>query len=114
MKIVNLKALESTVVTMAGAKDVTRQVPIGVADGAPTFSVRVFTVEPGGHTMHHSHPFEHVNYILDGTGELMSDQGPRKIEKGDFVLVLPNEIHQYRNAGNTPFIFICMVPVEYE
>jgi quercetin dioxygenase-like cupin family protein len=114
MKIINLKAVESATVTMAGAKDVTRQVPIGVADGAPTCSIRVFTVESGGHTMHHSHPFEHVNYVLEGTGELMSDAGPRNISKGDFILVLPNEVHQYRNAGDAPFVFICMVPVEYE
>jgi len=114
MKITRLESCPIGPVTMEGACGAERQVPIGKADGAPTFSVRVFTLEPGGHTPHHSHPSEHVNYILEGEGELIGDEGPRPIRGGDFALVLPHERHQFRNTGTAPLKFLCMVPTAYE
>ena len=66
MKVVNLNTVPRKDVQMEGASGVTRQLPIGAADGAPTFSFRVFSLEPGGHTPFHSHPAEHVNYIIEG------------------------------------------------
>jgi oxalate decarboxylase/phosphoglucose isomerase-like protein (cupin superfamily) len=42
-------------------------------------------------------------------GEIM-----RPVDAGDFVLVKPNEKHQYRNTGDHPLVFMCMVPSLYE
>ena len=114
MKITNLQECASTVVNMEGAVGATRQVPIGKADGAPTFSIRVFTLEPGGHTPHHIHESEHLNYIISGNGEVMEGDTPKAVRQGDFVLVTPNEKHQYRNPGKEPLVFMCMVPSQYE
>ena len=100
MKITNLKECENFAVNMDGAKGATRQVPIGKVDGAPNFSIRVFTLEPGGHTPHHVHESEHLNYILEGGGVVMEGDTPRAVAKGDFVLVTPGEKHQYRNTGD--------------
>ena len=37
------------------------------------------------------------------------------VKEGDFILVLPGETHQYRNASSDrPLVFICAVPKEYE
>jgi uncharacterized cupin superfamily protein len=48
------------------------------------------------------HPFEHLNYILEGSGVLVTETGEeRPVKKGDFALVLPNEKHQYRNTSRT-------------
>jgi len=33
---------------------------------------------------------------------------------GDFAFVAPDELHKFRNAGDEPFVFICVVPKEYE
>ena len=101
-------------VQMEGADGAERQLPIGKADGAPNFSLRVFTLQPGGYTPHHSHPFEHVNYILEGTGSMMTEEGPRTIEQGDYLLILPNEKHQFRNTSDKPLKFICLVTTDYE
>lgn len=116
MKITNLDMVEKVEVTMQDAIKVCRQVPIGKNDGSPSFSIRVFTLEPGGHTPYHSHPFEHVNYILKGTGAVVTESGTLlTVRNGDFVLVLPNEIHQYKNTSESePLLFICAVPKEYE
>jgi quercetin dioxygenase-like cupin family protein len=114
MKITRLAACEKVPVLMDDIAGVSKQVPIGKLDGAPNFSIRVFTLEPGGHTPHHSHDSEHLNYILEGSGELMDDDQPRAIGQGDFVLVKPHERHQYRNTGDCPLVFMCMVPTKYE
>ncbi len=116
MKITSLDKVEKVRVDMEGAKDAYKQVPVGKNDGAPFFSFRVFTIEPGGHTTFHTHPFEHVNYVIRGRGVLVTEGGAeRPVAEGDFVLVLPNEPHQYRNkAEDHPLVLICAVPKEYE
>ena len=116
MKITSLAVVEKMRMNMEGAKDAYKQIPISGSDGTPSFSFRVFTIEPGGHTPFHAHAFEHLNYIIEGRGVLLVDGGEeRPVAKGDFVLVLPNEAHQYRNeAGDQPLVLICAVPKEYE
>jgi quercetin dioxygenase-like cupin family protein len=42
------------------------------------------------------------------------DQVPSQIVEMEGVLVAPHELHQFRNAGDEPFRFICAVPKEYE
>jgi len=116
MKITSLDKVEKAKMRMEGAKDTYKQTPVSKSDGTPTFSVRVFTIEPGGHTPYHSHAFEHINYVIDGSGVVVSEGGEeRPVVAGDFVLVLPDEVHQYRNkADDRPFVIICAVPKEYE
>ncbi len=116
MKISNLNNVEKIRANVEGAKDVFKQVPISSRDGSPNFSFRVFTVEPKGHTPFHTHPFEHLNYVIEGHGSLVEEGGEeREVKKGDFVLILPNEKHQYKNrSAKDPFLIICAVPKEYE
>jgi quercetin dioxygenase-like cupin family protein len=116
MKITNLNKSERNRMTMEGAKDVWKQIPLAKADGTPSFSLRVFTIEPGGHTPFHQHDFEHINYVIEGTGAVVTEGGrEQRIDEGDFVLVLPNELHQYRNkADRGNLVVICGVPKEYE
>ncbi len=114
MKITQLDACVKSLVQMEGACGAFKQVPLGKTDGAPNFSVRVFTLKPGGYTPHHAHDAEHLNYILQGRGQIMSDEGPKEIGPGDFILVKPQEQHQYRNVGDEPLEFMCIVPSEYE
>ena len=114
MKITRLKDCESKAVSMEGAEGAWRQVPIGKADGAPNFSARVFTLEPGGYTPHHVHESEHLNYVISGEGVAMEGAVPKDVREGDFILVKPGELHQYRNTGSKPLVFMCVVPTQYE
>jgi quercetin dioxygenase-like cupin family protein len=100
---------------MEGAKGVYKQIPISREDGTPAFSFRVFTIESGGHTPLHKHPFEHLNYIIEGNGTVVVEGQGHNIKEGDFALILPGETHQYRNnSKNKPLLIICAVPKEYE
>jgi quercetin dioxygenase-like cupin family protein len=116
MKITNLGNTVKTEVTMEGANQVKKQLPISSQDGSPIFSFRVFTIEPTGHTPYHTHAFEHLNYIIEGEGAVVMATGEEKpVKKGDFVLILPGEKHQYKNnSASAPFVMICAVPKEYE
>jgi quercetin dioxygenase-like cupin family protein len=116
MKTIALEQVPKVTMAMEGAKNVIKQLPISRADGTPSFSFRVFTVDPGGHTPYHVHEFEHLNYIIEGRGALVDEKGAEHpVKQGDFALVLPNEKHQYRNmAADGPLIMICAVPKEYE
>lgn len=116
MKVTNLDKIEKVKVSMEGVQGAFKQVPISKDDGAPVFSFRVFTLEANGHTPYHQHPFEHVNYVIEGNGVIVKENGEEvEIKKGDFALINPDEKHQYRNtSAQEPFVIICAVPKEYE
>jgi len=114
MLVTRLQKVEKTIPQMEGAKDVYKQLPLSIRDGVPTFSFRVFTIKPGGHTPFHQHPFEHMNYVIKGRGVLVATDQEHELSKGDFALVLPDEKHQFRNTGNNDLIIICAVPKQYE
>jgi len=48
MRVARLDEVEKTTAQMEGAQGVYKQVPLSGKDGAPTFSFRVFTIEPMG------------------------------------------------------------------
>jgi quercetin dioxygenase-like cupin family protein len=113
--ITDLEKVKKTKLKMAGAQGVLKQIPISKENGSPMFSFRVFTVEPGGHTPYHNHPFEHLNYVIEGHGAVIDVRGEHELKNGDFVLVLPGETHQYKNKSTSdPLVIICAVPKEYE
>lgn len=54
-------------------------------------------------------------YVIKGSGALVNEKGEEQFLKaGDFVLVNPDEKHQYRDNGDVPFKMICGVPKELE
>jgi quercetin dioxygenase-like cupin family protein len=93
------------------AKGVKLQVLLSDKDGAPNFIMRVFEIEPGGHSMYHTHPWEHEVYVLEGKGNVMQKGKAHPIEKDSFVLVAPDEEHQFVNASDKPLKFICVIPI---
>lgn len=99
---------------MDGARDVTMRLLLGREDGVPNFSMRHFTVEPGGHTPRHQHNYEHEILVLSGSGRVEVDGTHHEIQAGDVVFVPPNLVHQFVNEGREPFRFICLVPTEFD
>ena len=104
------KDVEGKAVTDAGAEGVTIRVLMGDNVGAPTFTMRHFEVAPGGRTPFHAHPWEHEVYVLSGTGKVRQKGGERKVGPGSFVYVPPDEEHNFENAGQAPFTFLCVIP----
>lgn len=99
-------------VQMPGAQGVSIRRLLTSKDGVPNFAMRLFQVEPGGHTPRHRHAHEHEVYVLSGRGVVFGPQGDMLLEAGSAVLVPPQEEHQFRNSGSEPLVFLCMVPTE--
>jgi quercetin dioxygenase-like cupin family protein len=110
MKVQDHRRVEAKPVTMEGASGCEVRWLVGEAEGAPNFAMREFRVAPGGYTPRHSHPYEHEVFILEGAGEVYEGDRPHALRAGDVVYVAPGEIHQFRNTGDAPLRFLCMVP----
>ncbi|RMG89422.1 MAG: cupin domain-containing protein [Candidatus Dadabacteria bacterium] len=110
MRIGNVETIEAKPVEMEGAAGVTIRVVIGEAQGAPHFVMRVFDVEPGGHTPYHTHGFEHEVFVLSGHGSLVEEGRSEPLGPGDVVYVAPGVLHQFRAAEDEGLRFICVVP----
>ena len=105
-------------VQMDGVKGVSMAVMLGRAHGMPHFAIRQFIVEPGGHSPHHSHDYEHEVYIVAGSGTVTLGGREHPVRAGDVVYVPADEMHQFRASGKGPgnapggMTFLCMVPVD--
>jgi quercetin dioxygenase-like cupin family protein len=95
------------------AEGVTMRVAIGPNEGAPFFNMRIFEVEPGYATPHHSHWWEHEIFVLSGQGLVLTEQGERQIGHGSTLFVPGGEMHRLRNTGDQVLRFICLVPQEW-
>ena len=83
---------------------------LGEESKAPNFYLRKLQVMPMGNTPHHTHPYEHVVYVLKGRGVLIKKEGHENIEPGTFALVPPNVIHQFKNPNPEVLEFLCLIP----
>jgi len=83
---------------------------IGKNVEAPNFAMRIISLEPGAATEYHNHAWEHEVYILQGTGIVVDKDGETTIAPEMCVYVEPDEIHNFRNTGDTLMKFICVVP----
>lgn len=106
--------MTGTPVQMDGAEGVEMRMMVGRSDGAPNFSMRHFTIEPGGHSPRHQHNYEHEVLVLEGEARVEQEGEFFELTSGDVVFVEPNTIHQFVNVGTTPFRFICLVPVSFD
>lgn len=110
MKVQQAETVPAKAVEMEGAVGCTVRQLVNEADGAPTFAMRQFEVAPGGHTPRHSHDYEHEVFVLEGSGLVFEGNNQHPLTAGDVVLVKPNEIHQFRNTGQRPLKFLCLIP----
>jgi quercetin dioxygenase-like cupin family protein len=82
--------------------------------GALNFAMRLFEMEPDGHSPLHTHGWEHEVFILEGEGVVKGEGEEKKFKPGDVVFVPPNEKHQFKNTGKKLVKFICLVPLHEE
>ncbi len=98
-------------VTQYGSQGTTIRWLINRDNGAQTFAMRRFEVQPKGEIPLHAHSADHEIYILSGEGKAFTKEKEIAIEQDMFLYVTPNEEHGYRNTGDTPLVFICVIPI---
>ena len=110
MKIVHYEQIESAPVEQAEAVGCRIRCLIGPDDAAPSFSMRLFEVAPGGHTPRHAHAHEHEVFVLEGDGVVLEGDREHALRGGMVVFVPPQQMHQFRNTGSKPLKFLCLIP----
>jgi quercetin dioxygenase-like cupin family protein len=89
---------------------------IGPAEKAPNFALRYFEIEPGGWTSLDQHAHDHGVVILRGRGQVLLGEeeadwsNPVEVAFGDVVYISPHEVHQFKNTGDEPMGFLCVIP----
>jgi len=106
MHVLPYKDLPLKPVEISGAKGATVRIAAGPEHGAPNFIMRVFTIEPGGYSPHHSHPSEHEVFFHAGEGEVEIDGETRPVRAGHVAYIPPNALHQIRNKSDNYLVFV--------
>ena len=112
MIVKNYHEMPAEEVEMAGAENVTIRWLLGKDSPAPNFYLRLFEVQPGGHSPYHTHAMEHEIFILEGRGWINAKGTQHAVSAGYFALVEPNEEHQFENTGKTVLKFLCIIPIQ--
>ena len=88
------------------------KVLVGEKEGWTDHVMRIIELGPDGYSPRHRHPWPHINYMVEGTGTLFMDGRDHPVKTGTYAYVPANTEHQFKNAGNGMFRFICIVPKE--
>ena len=80
------------------------------AEEGPNFAMRRFTIQPGGSMPNHTNQVEHEQYVLSGSAEIAIDGEVSQVNPGDVVFIPAQTPHWYKNTGDSPFVFLCLVP----
>jgi len=79
--------------------------------GSDRFSLRLYTLEKGGHTPLDEHAYEHHVYVLSGEGLLRLSRVTRPLKAlkpGDAIFIPSMAVHQFSNEADEPFVFLCV------
>jgi len=114
MIVGNSKDIEAVEMKFPNVKNAFKQVLIGSEQGWEGYVMRLMTLKNKGNSPKHTHPWPHINFIVSGKGTLDMDGKKYDLETGSFAYVPANKEHQYLNATEEDFVFICIVPEEGE
>ncbi|MFB6103201.1 MAG: cupin domain-containing protein [Haloplanus sp.] len=92
------------------ADGLSKGVLLNESDGAPSFAMRRFTLDPDAEVPKHTNAVEHEQYVLEGEYVVGIDGEEHTVSAGDSLLIPAGTVHWYRNEGPEPGAFICAVP----
>lgn len=71
------------------------------------FVAGLSTLEPGIIAPLHVHPdSEEINIVLEGRGNLLTDEGARPVKVGDWNFIPKGVSHSHENTGDVPFTIV--------
>jgi quercetin dioxygenase-like cupin family protein len=108
----NIQDTRTEDVHMDGVFDTKIQWLIDEHAGAKNFAMRRFRLAPGGIINLHTHDWEHEVYILEGRGEVLTEEKKYPVEPGSVVYVEPAIPDGFKNRGESEFVFLCMIPIK--
>jgi quercetin dioxygenase-like cupin family protein len=96
--------------SVEAAEGLRKGVLLDESDGAPTFALRRFVLEPGAEVPRHTNEVEHEQYVLEGEYVVGIGEEEHAVSAGDSLLIPAGAVHWYRNEGDEPGAFLCAVP----
>ena len=93
-----------------GAKDTEMRLLISRADGAENFVMRMFELQPGGHTPLHTHAHEHEVFIVEGDGSFVCEGQEYEFGPEYVIFAPPNQEHRFKNTGDSILRMLCLIP----
>jgi len=110
MKIEKSSNISKSPVEVEGAKDVAIRWLISKEDGAENIALRMFELQPGGHTPLHTHPHEHEVFVIEGRGVFVYE-GQEHQFSAEYVIFVPGgKEHQFKNTGGSVLRMLCIIP----
>ena len=110
MKIAKSSSVKKSPVEIEGAKDVEIRWLIAKDDGAENFAMRMFEIQPGGHTPLHTHSEEHEVFILQGRGTFVYEGAEHPFEAEHVIFVPSGKEHRFMNTGDSLVRMLCVIP----
>ena len=110
MKIEKSSNIVKVAVEAEGVKDVGVRWLISKDDGAENFAMRMFELQPGGHTPLHKHEHEHEVFVLEGQGTFIFE-GQEHPFSPEYVIFVPaGSEHQFKNTGDYVMRMLGLIP----
>jgi len=95
---------------VSAADGLEKGVLIDESDGAPNFALRRFELAAGSEVPRHTNAVEHEQYVLSGEYVVGIGEEEHVVAAGDALLIPGGVEHWYRNDGDEPGAFLCVVP----
>ena len=102
--------LEAGVIDSPEVKNAAMKVLISPEQGWSDYVMRIIELDEGGFSPRHAHDWPHINFVVEGSGTLHVDGKDHAVRAGSYAYVPAGSLHQFQNAGQGPFRFICIVP----
>ncbi|MEW6725626.1 cupin domain-containing protein [Desulforudis sp. 1088] len=112
MYVSNVRDIKAVRLEAPGMANAVKQTLVGPGHGWQGWVMRLFTLNEGGYSPRHTHPWPHINYIVSGRGTLFMAGREHALEPGSVAYVPGGVEHQFRNSGEQDLSFICIVPEE--
>ena len=110
MKIEKSCNVNKSAVEIEGAEGVEIRWLISKEDGAENFCMRMFEIQPGGHTPLHTHPHEHEVFAIEGDGVFVYEGKEHKFGAEYVVFVPGGKEHCFKNIGESVLRMLCLIP----
>lgn len=111
MKVVKSSNVSKQPVEIEGAKDVSIRWLVSKEDGAENFALRMFELQPGGHTPLHTHPHEHEVFVVEGQGIFVFEGSEYAFGPEHVMFVPGGKEHRFKNTGDGILRMLCIVPM---
>jgi len=107
MSVKHINQIEATPINEG--QGVSRKMLISLEE-APNFAMRCFTIDVGGFMPNHTNLVEHEQLVIQGKAQIAIGNEEFEVGIGNVVFIPANMPHWYKNIGDEPFSFICLVP----